>query len=333
MPGLGASIVRIMLAPMEGVTDYHMRALLTSVGGYDRCVTEFLRVTDHLYPDRVFYRCCPELHEGGQTRAGTPVYVQLLGSDAQALADNAAKAVSLGALGIDLNFGCPAKTVNRHGGGSALLRTPYRVGQIVSAVRGAVADPIPVTAKIRLGFDSPDPVLSIAREVEQAGASELCIHARTRRDGYRPPAHWHLIEAVREQLQIPMIVNGEIWTPQCAEQAQKDSHCRDMMLGRGALSVPDLALRVRAAAAGTRYTPLDWPQVVALLDQLLATAVNLPVIYAGNRTKQWLTYLRRGYPQAAALFERIKRMRTVTDMAGVLEDEKLRVQTSQAMAR
>jgi tRNA-dihydrouridine synthase C len=317
-----------MLAPMEGVTDYHMRALLTSVGGFDRCVTEFLRVTDHLYPDRVFYRCCPELHEGGHTAAGTPVYVQLLGSDSQALAVNATKAVSLGAVGIDLNFGCPAKTVNRHGGGSALLRTPDRVGEIVAAVREAVDDQIPVTAKIRLGFDSPDPVLTIAQQVEQAGATELCIHARTRRDGYRPPAHWHLIEAVQAKIEIPLIVNGEIWSPPCARRAQQDSHCADMMLGRGALSVPDLALRVRADADGVAYAPLDWPQVVDLLDQLLATAVDLPIIYAGNRTKQWLTYLRRGYPQAAGLFERIKRMRTVTDMAAVLDDEMRKLEAS-----
>lgn len=317
-----------MLAPMEGVTDYHMRALLTSVGGYDRCVTEFLRVTDHLYPDRVFHRCCPELREGGKTRAGTPVFVQLLGSDAGALAENAAKAVDMGALGIDLNFGCPAKTVNRHGGGSSLLRTPARVGEIVAAVRKAVPGTIPVTAKIRLGFDNPDPVLSIAEQVVGAEASELCIHARTRNDGYRPPAHWHLIEQVRARLHIPVIVNGEIWSPDNAQQALSDSACSDMMLGRGALSVPDLACQVRANAQGLRHENLGWPQIVRLLDQLLATAVDLPVIYAGNRTKQWLTYLRRGYPAAADLFTRIKRMRTVTDMAQVLALEKARLESA-----
>ena len=115
--------MRIMLAPMEGVTDFHMRKILTSVFSYDRCVTEFVRVTTGLYPDKVFLRYCPELINGGVTDAGVPVYVQLLGSDCKAMADNAKRLVELGAPGIDINFGCPAKTVNRHGGGSALLRT------------------------------------------------------------------------------------------------------------------------------------------------------------------------------------------------------------------
>jgi len=134
----GVSPGRLMLAPMEGVTDHAMRELLTDIGGYDRCVTEFLRVTDHLYPDRVFLKNCPELAEGGTTKAGTPVFVQLLGSNPDALAANAVRAATLGARGVDLNFGCPAKTVNRHGGGSALLRTPELVAEIVERVRQEV---------------------------------------------------------------------------------------------------------------------------------------------------------------------------------------------------
>ena len=134
-----------MLAPMEGVTDFHLRKILTGLGGYSRCVTEFLRVTDHLYPDRVFYKICPELKQSGVTASNTPVYLQLLGSDPNALAINAARAVALGAVGIDINFGCPAKTVNRHGGGSALLRSPHVVAHIVQEVRDAVDPSIPVT--------------------------------------------------------------------------------------------------------------------------------------------------------------------------------------------
>src|SRR5207244_3542550 len=106
---------------MEGVLDWVLRELLSDVGGVDRMVTEFVRVTDRLLPDHVFHKYCPELNQGGRTRSGIPVFIQLLGGQAGPLAENARRAVELGAPGIDLNFGCPAKTVNRHDGGAALL--------------------------------------------------------------------------------------------------------------------------------------------------------------------------------------------------------------------
>ncbi len=304
-----------MLAPMEGVTDFHMRRILTAIGGYNRCVTEFLRVTDHLYPDRVFRRCCPELESGGCTRSGTPVYLQLLGSNPQALAQNAQRAVALGAPGIDLNFGCPAKTVNRHGGGSSLLRTPDVIVEIVTAVRDAVDASIPVTVKMRLGFDDSSLFLDTARQIEAAGATELCVHARTRNDGYKPPAHWHQVEAVRQSLAIPVIINGEIWSDSNSHQARHDSGCRDVMLGRGALSRPDLAVQLCKSAGQTDHRVMQWPEVVELLQELLATAADLPEKYAGNRTKQWLTYLRREYPSAQELFERVKRLRSFDEIS------------------
>ena len=128
--------MQLMLAPMEGVIDHTMRELLTSLGGIDRCVTEFVRVTERLLPSRVFQRLCPELANGGCTTFGVPVYIQLLGGQAGVLADNAARAAELGAAGIDLNFGCPAKNVNRSDGGSIILREPQRVHAIAAAVLG-----------------------------------------------------------------------------------------------------------------------------------------------------------------------------------------------------
>lgn len=307
--------MRIMLAPMEGVTDFHMRKILTSVFAYDRCVTEFIRVTTGVYPDKVFLRYCPELNSGGVTAAGVPVYVQLLGSDCLSMAGNAKRLVELGAAGIDLNFGCPAKTVNRHGGGSALLRTPDRVMDIVGCVRDAVDPAIPVTAKIRLGFDHADDLLEIATGVERAGASELCVHARTRLDGYKPPAHWSQVRQVREALTIPVIVNGEIWSETDSGMAQKDSQCIDLMLGRGALAMPDLANLISADQNNTAYESLNWMEVLDLLEQLLETATGLPARYAGNRTKQWMCYLVRQYDGARQLFADIKRLQDIESMA------------------
>src|SRR3989344_2376934 len=183
---------------MEGVTDWVMRDLLTSLGGIDFCVTEFLRVTDQLLPDSVFEKNCLELKTGSRTRAGTPVFIQLLGGQVAPLAENAARAQELVALGIDLNFGCPAKTVNRHDGGASLLKYTDRLYDIVKAVRDAIPKSTPVTAKIRLGFDDPSSCIVKSQAIEAAGADWLTVHCRTKTDGYKPPAYWEWNTKIKE---------------------------------------------------------------------------------------------------------------------------------------
>lgn len=116
--------MKVMLAPMEGVVDHLMRDMLTRVGGFDQCVTEFVRVVDQKLPKKTFYRLCPELHNGGKTPSGVPVRVQLLGQHPKWLAENAQTAVELGSPGVDLNFGCPAKTVNKSKGERFYLKKP-----------------------------------------------------------------------------------------------------------------------------------------------------------------------------------------------------------------
>jgi len=304
---------------MQGVVDHPMREMLTRIGGYDRCVTEFIRVTHTHLPEKVFFRYCPELKQDGKTLAGTPVYIQFLGGNPDNLAEHAGRAAQLGARGIDLNFGCPAKVVNRHDGGSVLLKEPGRVADIVRVVRDAVDPGVPVTAKIRLGFKDASLLLDIAGGIEEAGASELCIHARTRDDGYKPPAYWQHIDAVQRQLTIPVIANGEIWTPQDALQAKLESGCPDVMLGRGALACPDLARAIKQQHQGQQPQFMSWLAVVDELADFFETSDQPCPQYIGNRTKQWLSYLRRQYPEAELLFERIKRLRTVPDILDAMD--------------
>lgn len=116
--------MQIALAPMEGLVDDILRDALTKVGGIDWCVTEFIRVSERLMPAHYFYKYASEFHKGAKTDAGTPLRLQLLGSDPVCLAENAAFACELGAPVLDLNFGCPAKTVNRSRGGAILLKEP-----------------------------------------------------------------------------------------------------------------------------------------------------------------------------------------------------------------
>ena len=239
----------ILLAPMEGLLDHMLRDVLTRVGGIDRCVSEFIRITDMLMPNRVFTRIVPELLNGGLTPAGVPVRAQLLGSDPVCMAENAAKLAALGPAGIDLNFGCPAKCVNRHRGGAVLLDEPELLREIVAAVRRAVPAAVPISAKMRLGYLDASRTLECALALVEGGASELVIHARTKADGYKPPAYWDRIAEVRATVKVPVVANGEIWTAADALNCRAQSGCEDLMLGRGMVANPGLALAIRAPGA------------------------------------------------------------------------------------
>lgn len=311
--------MRLFLAPMEGVVDHTMRALITRIGGVDRCVTEFVRVTDQRLPSRVFHRYCPELKTGGRTPSGVPVYIQLLGGRPDAMALNARRAADLGAPGIDLNFGCPAKQVNRSDGGSVILREPERVFAITRAVRQAVPARVPVTVKIRLGYTDPSPFRDVVAAVIEAGAAELTVHARTKVDGYKPPAHWSEIAAVSEGSPIPIIANGEVWSLADYRRCVQESGCADVMLGRGLLACPDLARQIKTAAACGSEAALSWSEVLDLILYFgRITEAIYEARYVGNRVKQWLSYLRRHYPLAGELFESVKRLRAPAEIAAAI---------------
>lgn len=306
--------MRVVLAPMEGVIDAAMRRLLTSIGGYTRCVTEFIRVTDVLLPEKVFFRLCPELAMGGTTEPGVPVYSQLLGSNAEALASNACRAVALGAPGVDLNFGCPAKTVNNSMGGSILLRNPSHVAHIVRVVRDAVPAEVPVTAKIRLGYDNSDALADIVGGIREAGATELAIHARTKFDGYKPPAWWSSVKDVVAEGDNATYINGEIWTVEDSIKARQSSGCVHLMLGRGALASPDLARRILDSELGQSSDYLEWVNIVDLVEAQFLKSDSQSPRHIGNRTKQWLAYLKRSYVEANDLFARLRTLHSVADI-------------------
>ncbi|CAA0125458.1 tRNA-dihydrouridine(16) synthase [Halioglobus japonicus] len=313
--------MRVMIAPMEGVIDHTMRELLSSLGGVDRCVTEFVRVSERLLPPRVFHRLCPELATDGKTASGVPVFVQLLGGQPTVMAENAARAAELGAPGIDLNFGCPAKTVNRSDGGAILLREPKRVHDITAAVRAAVPAHVPVTVKTRLGFEDKELFLDIVAGIEAAAASELTIHARTKRDGYRPPAYWESISQARERVSMPVIANGEIWSVDDALRCRAVTGCDDLMLGRGVICRPDLPRLIAAAnAEGDTIDALGWGGITPLLLRFFETTLlQYDAHCAGNPLKQWLVYMRGYFPQAGQLFEQVKRLRDPDAIRSVLQ--------------
>jgi len=306
--------MRLILAPMDGLADHSLRDVLTRLGGIDLCVAEFVRVTNHLLTKRVFVNTVPELERGGCTRAGVPVRVQLLGSDPVCLAENAAFAASIGAPGIDINFGCPAPIVNRHGGGAILLQFPEQLHAIVAAARRAVPPHIPVTAKMRLGLEDTSLTLDCARAIEAGGAEEITVHARTRADRYRPPARWEWLAHIREAVTVPVVANGEVWTPQDYEKILRISGCTDVMIGRGAIIRPDLMLRIK-----TGHEAMLWPELLVWIidyyDQLVA---RMDPRHAPGMLKKWLGLMRAAYPEAEILYRMLRAERDPSVISKIL---------------
>jgi tRNA-dihydrouridine synthase C len=289
------NVPAVVLAPMDGITDAPMRALQGEIGALSFAVSEFLRVSISPLPSRLFLREVPELAQGGVGPTGLPVQVQILGGDPERMALSAAAAWRAGAKAIDINFGCPAPTVNRHDGGASLLQHPCRIREIVSAVRQAVPEDIAVSAKIRLGWDSIDPAIENAAMAQEGGASWITIHARTRLQNYYPPVYWPSIGEVRRALQIPVVANGDIWDLDGFRRCQDETGCIHFMIGRGALANPALSFQIARDLGISNGRPefrirelSDWIPILTSLVRYTETYFGPAPAMTVKRLKQWL---------------------------------------------
>ena len=195
-----------------------------------------------------------------------------------------------------------------------LLQYTQQLHDIVYAVRQAVPAHLPVTAKIRLGYEDKSLAIDNAVAIDEAGASELVVHARTKTEGYRPPAYWDWIKKIKAVTRLPVIANGEIWNHDDAVRCMQASGCDDLMIGRGALAMPNLARHIRGEEA-----PMAWQD----LSQLLIDYSGYEIFgdkgrYYPNRIKQWCGYLKRQYPQAETLFSNIRRLQKADEIVNVL---------------
>lgn len=301
----------LVLAPMDGVTDPPMRAVQGEMGAFTFAVSEFIRVNDLPVPRKVFVRDVPELLTGAATTSGLPVQVQILGGNPETMAESAVNACKAGARAVDINFGCPAPTVNRNDGGASLLRCPERIRDIVTAVRQALPPSVPVSAKLRLGWVSVDEIAVNAAMAAEGGANWLTIHARTKLQKYHPPVFWESIGRVREQLApLPIVANGDVWTLEDFRRCREQTGCSHFMLGRGALARPGLAREV-AREMGLPVgpeVPQDW---LSLLGRLSFYSKQQAPPYCKqilHRLKQWLNFASRfgGFSH----FERAKMCQT-----------------------
>ncbi|MFT3736205.1 MAG: tRNA-dihydrouridine synthase family protein [Rhodocyclaceae bacterium] len=314
---------------MEGLLDEILRDVLTrntffaatGSSAYDWAVTEFIRVSGSLLPARCFTRIAPELHNASRTSSGVKVRVQLLGSDPTCMADNAHRLAALGPAGIDLNFGCPAPTVNRHRGGAVLLDEPELLYRIAREVSTAVGGRMPFTAKMRLGVEDKSRAVEAAQALVEGGAEMLVVHARTKAEGYKPPAHWPWIARVAEAVPVSVVANGEVWNLEDYRRCQAESGMQDVMVGRGAVADPFLAAHIRNAAAGNESRDLDgeWQALLPVLaDFWQAVQRKVEPRHAPGRLKQWLNLLQRTYPQAGQMFQQVRPLRTIAEVDPLL---------------
>jgi tRNA-dihydrouridine synthase C len=329
LPQIIPGIPALVLAPMEGVTDEPMRTFLTERGGFSFCVSEFMRISQDVPYIRPFFDHVPELKRGSLTPSGTPVHFQLLGGHPGKLALAAQRAIEAGAQGVDLNFGCPSPTVNGSDGGATLLKYPDRIREIVSTVRAAVPGHLPVSAKLRLGWDSMDQIHLNAERAAEGGATWITIHGRTKMQGYTPPAYWGPIGEVHRRMgkQIPVIANGDIWTFEDFRRCQEETGCEHFMLGRSALADPFLPPRIAKSlgihAPGTANSgssadpdgvcptdPRVWIPLLTRFSEICTPQYGTG--YIVRRIKQWLAFVKIKRP--LPWFDEVKRMQTTEEV-------------------
>ena len=306
------TIESLALAPMEGVTDWIVRELFADLGCIDYAVTEFIRVSSEIVPPKVLRRMCPELTQPRVSRKFS-VHLQLLGGHAERLAATAQNGAALGATAIDLNFGCPAPTVNLHDGGASLLRDPARIEHIVRTVRRAVDSSVSVSAKVRLGWENPEDIFETVNAVEAGGASWITIHARTKLQGYAPPANWAMIGRARSLTSLPVVANGDIDSLQSVEQCIRESGCTRLMIGRGAIEQPEIFRLLRGAEPGW-WTPTKRLSVIERFIAMSLQAGDDRERYTLARCKFWLRALGKREPAIHTLFEACKRLEVLSEL-------------------
>lgn len=193
-----------------------------------------------------------------------------------------------------------------------LLQHPEQLHSIVSAVRRAVPAHMPVSAKMRLGFNDDSRAVECAQALADGGAEELVVHARTKADAYRPPAYWERVNDIRLAVNIPVVANGEIWTVDDARRCRQASGCEHLMLGRGMVADPGLARAIRQMDAGTheplRTEPVvPWEDVLPLMGAFWELVVaRLERRQQAGRLKQWLNFMRQRYPQAQEAYDALR---------------------------
>lgn len=283
----------LILAPMEGVGDRSFRKAMASIGGFDEAVRDFLRV-----PKNGHIKSLASVYEPDEL-APISLAAQLMGSDLDLMAAMAQEIEKRGALRIDINCGCPSNTVTGKGAGSSLLKEPSFLHEVAKSVVGAVS--IPVTLKMRSGYED----ISLFKEnlfaAEESGVRYITLHPRTKVEGYTPPARWDLIAEAKELLSIPLVGNGDILNVKDALEMLKITRCDALMIGRGSIINPFIFHEIKAHFSGVPFHS-KWEDLIRYFNVFLENSPkDITVRAQVSRLKQLFGFFFKGN---AALLEK-----------------------------
>jgi tRNA-dihydrouridine synthase B len=285
----------LILSPMAGVTDVSFRRLLKRRGGIGLTVSEFISV-EGLTRNNPKSKRQMRFYE-----AERPFAVQIFGAQPERMRMAAEMAEEVGADILDVNCGCPAPKVVKHGGGSGLLKDYPRLEEILKEIKKAIS--IPMTVKIRAGYyDHTINAVETAKLAEACGAEHIALHGRTKEQGYRGLADWDLVKQIKETVRIPVSGSGDIATIDQTLARFRETACDGVLIGRGAMANPWIFRQIEDTIHGREpFQPTLEHKRAVLLEYFEMLREDMPEIAAIGRMKQLAGQFTRGL-RGGALF-------------------------------
>lgn len=292
-----------LFAPMEGVTHPVLREMMAERGDLGIVCTEFVRVTARPLGKKIL-----EKHVVRPSRGA--LSVQVMGNNIEQMAEATAMVTDAGADIVDINLGCPAPRAVRKGVGSAMLKDLKLLGRVLEAMRSRTT--LPLSAKIRAGYDDASGVLDVARVVQESGADFIAVHPRRRVDFYQGVADWRIITRLVRELSIPVVGNGDIWYAADALRLQEETGCEAVMIGRPALRNPWIFNQIASLKAGRAAIHPDGDAVISHLRDLAQRLQGgFKERSALGMLKEQIRYIARTLPDAGAYGREALRSPTV----------------------
>ena len=306
---------RLILGPMAGVSDLAYRRICHDMGAGLVCMemVSAKAICFHNKKTAELMEIDPAEH---------PVSLQLFGSEPESMAEAVRLIEHIPYDILDINMGCPVPKVVGNGDGSALMKDPVRAGQVIEAV--VKASNRPVTVKIRAGFDKNNiNATQIAHIAEECGAAAVAVHGRTREQYYSGKADWSVIASVKESISIPVIGNGDLWTPEDIADMYEQTGCDAFMIARGAQGNPWIFKEVLSAAAGQEIKKPDLNEMTDMLIKHARAEVDTKGENIGIREmRKHAAWYTAGYPGSASIRRRINEIESIEELSDLMSEYK-----------
>jgi len=319
----------LALAPMSGVTDMAFRRLVRecSQGAVGLVVSEFISIEGLTRNDLKSHRMLR------YARDEHPISIQIFGGDIDRMVEAAAIVQQSGVDVVDINCGCPVPKVVKRGGGAELLRRVQHLERMLRAVRRELS--VPLTLKFRTGWDADSiNCVEVAQMAEAAGVAMVTVHGRTRVQLYTGQADWHLIGAVKQAIEIPVVGSGDVVSVATARERLAISGVDGLAIGRGAMENPWLFAEIAADLAGRSFPPADLDaRKAALRRYRVLLDEQYPEKVTSARLRGMACRTLKGFPGSAALREKVSRARSSDELLAILDADAGRVAAAQDSPR